>query len=102
MGIKGNSELADITRSRVGIENFVEADRVGPVGMDNLALFKFEMNTIERSALVNTRCIVGNLALNGFFNWSRKDLAVRNVMTAATGYGANALNRKTQITIWPL
>ena len=68
MGIKGNSELANIARSRVGIENFVEADRVGAVGMDNLALFKFEMNTIERSALVNGRRIVGNLALYGFFN----------------------------------
>ena len=98
MGIKGNSELADITRSRVGIENFVESDRVGTVGVDDFALFKFEMNTIERSALVNGRCIVGNLALNGFFNWARKDLAVRNVMAATTGYGADALieKRKSQ------
>ena len=95
MGIKGNSELADIARSRVRIENFVEADRVGAVGVDDLALFKFKLNTIERSALVNGRRIVGNLALYGFFNWARKDLAIRNVMAAATGYGADALNRKT-------
>ena len=100
--IKTNRKLADIARTSIRIKNLVQALCIAAVCVHDLTLFKFQVDPIEGDALINRRRIISNFAFDRILNRAREDLTIRYIVRATTSDRADALDRETQIRIWPL
>src|SRR5207245_7999933 len=77
--IESKGKLADVARSRVGIEDFVELFSLVAGSLNNLALPKVETNSIEGNALINCWCVECDMAFDGSFYRRCEHFAVRNI-----------------------
>lgn len=85
VGVEGDGEFADVAGTFVGIENFVEAFGVVACGIDDFAVFEFEVDIFEGAAFVDGRGVVGDVAVDAGFDGGGEDFAVWDVVVAAAG-----------------
>src|SRR2546423_7184297 len=62
--IKCKRKFADVAGAGIRIENFVELLRFVACCIDNLAITKFQLDSVETSSLINTRRVERDLSLN--------------------------------------
>ena len=84
VGVNAYSELADVTRALIGIENLV--DLLGVIGssLDDLAVIEHEPHVFVLKPLLHRRSVVGNNAVYAVFYGCGINLAVGNVALART------------------
>src|SRR6266850_6208663 len=92
-------EFTDVTSPRVGIENLIQLFRLVALCIDNLAIAKFEANSVETNALINCRRVKSDVALNGILDRRGEDFAVRDIAIASTDHRGNSLDPETQVRL---
>ena len=90
--VDAEGKFTHITGAVVGIKYLIDSGSVVGSGFDNFSIFKGESNIFKCKALENSRCIVGQSAVDGIFDRSRVDFTVRNIHVAGAFDGRNAFD----------
>ena len=65
--------------------------------MDNLSIVKLQADSIETDALINARCVEGNVSLNRIFHGTTENLAVGDVAIPPTDHSRNSFDAEAEI-----
>ena len=96
--VEADGELADVARALVGVEDLVELLAVALAGgLDDLAVLEDEADVLEALAVVDGGSVVLEHAVDAVAHGRGEALAVGDVVLAAAGDDADALDREGQV-----
>src|SRR5205085_12402239 len=90
--IEADRELADVTRTFVGVEHFVEALGIGAGGIHHFAVLENKTDIVVRDAAVDGRRVEVNDAVHAGADGRGEAFAIRDIRAAFTLFGGDALD----------
>ena len=90
--IEPERELADVTRARIGIEDFVQLLRIVAGCLLDFPVLELEADTVEAGPLINCWRIKENVALDRLLHRAAKNLTIRDIAIASANHGADSFD----------